>query len=159
MSARKDRGMWLLVVCVLAAVVMAFIYVIFPNLPQSKTSLQLGDGIFHATIAASNNARDKGLSGVSELAVDQALLMVFPSDGKWGIWMKDMKIPIDIVWLNSDKKVVYIVKNAPPEGSTSVPYTPKTPAKYVIELPTGTVDGKAIGTNATAVFTLNTKGI
>ncbi len=159
MSNRKDHGVWLIIAGVLIAVAAAFVYIILPNLPQSKVSLQFGDGVFHASVAADDNSRAKGLSGVTKLASDQALLMIFPKEDKWGIWMKDMKIPIDIVWLNSDKKVVYIVKNASPDVSTSETFTPKSVAKYVIELPAGTVDGKAIGTNTTAIFQTDMKGI
>jgi hypothetical protein len=48
--------------------------------------------------------------------------------------MKGMNFPIDIVWLNKDKKVIYIVKNAPFDDQTTI-YKPRTPALYVIELP------------------------
>jgi len=117
--------------------------------------LWLGNGIFHADLAIDETARTKGLSGISELASNKALLMVFPGEGKWGIWMKNMKIPIDIVWLDKDKKVVYIVKNASPEDSTSTTFEPKMPAKYVIEVPAGTVDGSAVNINQMAIFQVN----
>jgi len=49
--------------------------------------------------------------------------------------MKDMKVPIDIVWLDSNKRVVHIVKESSPDDSTSITFTPLSQAKYVIELP------------------------
>ena len=159
MSGRKDKGMWLIIIGILMIVATTFIYVVLPNLPQSTTDLKLGDGVFRASIAANDTDRAKGLSGVTQLASNQALLMAYPSDSKWGIWMKDMKVPIDIVWLNSDKKVVYIVKNVAPDDSTSVTYTPKTSAKYVVELPAGTVDSKAINPDSMAVFQINESDI
>jgi len=155
MSIRKDQGMWLIIVGVLAAVVAATVYVILPNLPQASTDLRLGDGVFHATVALDDNARTKGLSGATSLSPDQALLMAFPSEDKWGIWMKGMNFPIDILWLNSNKKVVYIVKNATPDDSTLVTFTPKTSAKYVVELPAGTVESKTISTDSVAIFQIN----
>ena len=59
------------------------------------------------------------------------------------------------MWLNSNKQVIYIVKNASPKVSNSKVYQPKSLAKYVIELPAGTVTGKAIKTGAMADFKIN----
>ncbi len=133
------------------AVVLAAVLVILPSLKPS-TNLYLGDGVFHSRIAMNDADRKQGLSGLDKLPVDQALIMAYPSDGQWSIWMKDMNFPIDIIWLNSDKKVVYIVKNATPEDSTNTVFTPTVPARYVVEVAAGTVDGRKITTNRSAVF-------
>jgi uncharacterized membrane protein (UPF0127 family) len=78
--------------------------------------------------------------------------MKFDSDDQWGIWMKDMKIPLDIVWLDKDKKVTYIVENASPELSTTKTFIPETPTRYVVELPAGTVNKAGINKGAVATF-------
>ncbi|HEU4830905.1 MAG TPA: DUF192 domain-containing protein [Candidatus Saccharimonadales bacterium] len=152
MSRRKDTSVTLIIFGVVVIIVAAFLLLVLPNIAQSTTKVWLGDGIFQARVISSEADRSKGLSGVENLAADQALLMVFPHSEKWGIWMKDMKVPIDIVWLNEDKRVVYIVKNASPETSELERFVPKSEARYVIELPAGTVDSKVITTNRTAVF-------
>lgn len=156
---RKDFGMKLVVLIVLLAVGAAAYFVILPNLPSSTIDLRLGDGLFRARVANNDTTRAKGLSGTTSMSPNQAMLMAFPSEGKWGIWMKDMNIPIDIVWLNSAKKVIYIVKNATPEDTTLTTYAPKYDALYVIELPAGTVDSKAITIETTADFQVNTADI
>lgn len=94
-------------------------------------------GTAYLRLANTDETLKKGLSGVTDLKSDQGLLMVFPTSDTWGIWMKDMKIPIDIVWLNSSKKVVYIVRDASPELSTKRTFTPPEPSRYVIELNSG----------------------
>ncbi len=66
-----------------------------------------------------------------------------------------MKYPIDIVWLDKDKKVVYIVKNAPPESYPYENFTPKQDARYVLELPAGTVSKKSIAIGKEAMFDEN----
>jgi len=144
---------------VLLIIGFSFLIFILPNLLKPVTDLRLGDGIFNATIVSSKADRVKGLSGIKELASNKALLMVFPDEDKWGIYMKDMIIPIDIVWLNNKKEVVFIVKNVSPDESTSVTHYPKTAAKYVIEFPAGTVDSKAIKTNSVAIFKINPQDI
>ena len=122
---------------------------------QPTVTLYLGDGVFNAKIANTQSAREKGLGGVAVLGPKQALILEFPSDDKWQIWMKDMKIPIDIIWLDKDKKVIYLVKNASPDTSTDLIYTPKTAARYVVEVPAGTIESKTIRTGRAAVFDIN----
>jgi uncharacterized membrane protein (UPF0127 family) len=59
------------------------------------------------------------------------------------------------VWLDKEKKVVYIVKNAQPEGYPQQDFTPKQDARYVLELPAGTVSSKSIIVGKSAVFDEN----
>ena len=150
---RRDLGASLIVIGVLSIIFAAVFFVILPNMPQAKTNLRLGDGIFNAIIASNKTNRDKGLSGITEFASDQALLMAFPSEGKWSIGVQDMKISIDIVWLSSNKKVVYSVSNVLPDDSRI--FTPSAGAQYVVELPAGTINSKAIAIGKTAIFQIN----
>lgn len=155
MSLRKDIFSWGLIVLVLALVVSATLYVMWPQL-QPHATVRIGDGVFAAKVVKTPEERTKGLSGTSELRSDQAMLFVYESDGKWPIWMKDMDYPIDIVWLDKEKKIVYIVKNAPPESYPYEQFEPKQDARYVLELPAGTVGKKSIIIGKSAVFDENT---
>jgi len=86
----------------------------------------------------------KGLSGTKNLPADQAMVFDFPSDGQWGMWMKDMNYPIDMVWLNAKREVVYTVKNAQPSSYPKTIFKPTVAARYVIELPSGTIEKTGI---------------
>lgn len=119
---------------------------------SQTTTLFLGEGKFTARIASSEAARTKGLSGTNTLPSDHALIFVFDYDSKWGIWMKDMRYPIDIVWLDKSKTVVDFVTNVSPNTYPRV-YTPTKDARYVVELPSGTVKNKTIRTGRQAIFT------
>lgn len=123
------------------------------------TTLYLGSGIFDSRVAYTQAQREKGLGGVEVLLPNQAMIFTYPSNDEWKIWMKDMKIPIDIVWLDESKKVIYIVKNVQPEEGTSTIYMPKSDAQYVVELPAGTVEKNAIQLNETAVFDIDEKKV
>lgn len=136
----------------IAVIVVAAAILFILNLSQTTVSLYLGDGIFHAKIDYTQADREKGFGGVTSIDSTQALVLAFPGDNKWQIWMKDMQVPIDIVWLNNEKKVVYIVENAPPDGGENTIYTPTVDARYVVEFAAGTVQGKTIKTGKTAVF-------
>ena len=50
-----------------------------------------------------------------------------------------MFFPIDIIWINEEKKVVHMEKNVPPESFPKI-FTPSEPAKYVLEVPAGFSD-------------------
>ena len=151
---RKDFSTSLIIVVVLAIISAAVYYVIIPNLPQTKTTLRLGDGVFTASVAIDEASRTRGLSGTTELKPDQALIMAYPTSDKWGVGMKDMNYPIDIVWLDSNKNVVDIFQNATADSPTLI-HMPRYNADYVIELPAGTVTEKVINFDKTAVFQLN----
>lgn len=135
---------------ILVALVVSFVVTNF----QPSTRVQLGSGVYELKLADTEQERVLGLSGVEGLSINGGMLFVFDSDNTWGIWMKDMKIPLDIIWLDSAKKVVYIRENVSPDKGTSVTYAPKTPSRYVIELRAGSVKKAGIKVGQTAQFTL-----
>lgn len=137
---------------VLVGLVIAYILSNFNIKPT--TEVQLGTGTFHLALADTEAAREQGLSGVERLNPDGGLLMQFDTDHQWGIWMKDMKIPLDIVWLDKNKKVVYIKERVNPDLGTSVTMQPKAPSRYVIELSSGSVATAGIHLGQQAKFTL-----
>lgn len=122
---------------------------------QPTTQVKLGSGVFSLTLANTEAARVQGLSGTSSLDPNGGMLFDFGIDDTHGIWMKNMNYPLDIVWLDSSKKVVYIVMNAQPEAPATTVYSPKSNARYVIELPAGTVKKSGIKTGNIAEFELD----
>lgn len=140
-------------VLILVAVAMTFIFTNF----SGRSDLYLGTGKFTVRIANTEPAREKGLSGTAKLAMDEGMLFDFERSDHWGIWMKDMKIPIDIIWLDKDRKVVHIVKNADPEHGTSKTFTPAKPALYVLELASGATTQFNIKVGDQATFSIGEK--
>src|SRR3990167_703443 len=67
-----------------------------------------------AEVVSSPSDRAQGLSGRPCIEADQGMLFVFEKPGKYPFWMKDMKFPIDIVWINADKKVIDLDVNVSP---------------------------------------------
>ena len=121
---------------------------------KPTTEVKLGSGIYSLWLADTDATRVQGLSDVEKLDLNGGLLMDYGYDDTHGIWMKDMYMSLDIIWLDSDKKIIYIVKNAPPEVPVKTVYKPQSPARYVIELPAGSVDKSAIKVGGTAEFTI-----
>jgi uncharacterized membrane protein (UPF0127 family) len=66
------------------------------------------------------------------------MLFVFEREDIYSFWMRNMKFPIDIVWLDKNKRVVYIKENAKPSDYPEL-YTPDKKAMFVIEFVDGFV--------------------
>jgi uncharacterized membrane protein (UPF0127 family) len=93
-------------------------------------------------IADNSGKRARGLMFRDSLPENQALLMVFPKDSNHKIWMFGMKFPLDLVFLDSGKRVIEIHKNIKPMNlnpRTWKTYCSGKHAKYVLELYPGTV--------------------
>jgi uncharacterized protein len=86
-------------------------------------------------ISVTNEQRTKGLSEKDDLAENEAMLFVFGSEAKHTFWMKDMKFPIDIIWIDSDKTIIHIENNLQPCSSEVLcpTYKPNDDSTYVLE--------------------------
>lgn len=91
------------------------------------------------TLAQTDEARKRGLSGTLSLPEGRGLLMVFPENARHGIWMKGMRYPIDILWLGEEGEIVHIEESVSPESFPSV-FRPSTEARFVLEVPAGFVE-------------------
>ena len=82
------------------------------------------------------------------LPEDQGMLFIFDREGTYSFWMMNMKIHLDMIWLDSDGKVVHIVEDAAPcidAAHTSLcTFSPDEPAKYVLEVNSGFVQQHGI---------------
>lgn len=154
MSVRKDFLSWGLIGLMLMLVGFAAYFILEPKL-RPHVTVHIGDGVFSAQVLKTDREHTKGLSGRPSLGADEAVLFVYDTDGKWSMWMKEMHFPIDIVWLDKNKKVVHIVKNAPPESYPNETFTPTEDARYVVEFAAGTVAAKAIMIGGQAKFDEN----
>ncbi|HEY8140629.1 MAG TPA: DUF192 domain-containing protein [Nitrososphaera sp.] len=89
-------------------------------------------------IASTGDQRSKGLSVKDDLKENEAMLFVFSKESEHGFYMKGMKFPIDIIWLDSNMEVVHIEHSLEPCGPDSCPtYRPDSEALYVLETVAG----------------------
>jgi len=137
-------------VLILVGLVVSFALTTF----KPTTQVRIGSGVYSLWLADTEASRIQGLSDVDKLHLNGGLLMAYDTNDTHGIWMKDMNFPLDLIWLDSNKEVVYIVKNAPPENPARTVYSPKDTARYVLELPAGSVKKAGIKTGDTATFNL-----
>lgn len=83
--------------------------------------------------------RQIGLSKYSKFPAQNGMLFVFDRSDYYSIWMKDMKFPIDIIWLDETMKIVDIEKDVAPETFPES-FTPKQKSKYILEVNAGFAD-------------------
>jgi len=82
----------------------------------------------------------KGLMFREELPENTGMLFVFENEGIYPFWMKNTYIPLDIIWINDNFRVVHIEHAVPCISETCVSYTPEAVARYVVETNVGFVD-------------------
>lgn len=89
-------------------------------------------------IADDDYQTETGLMYRNSLGKDQGMLFVFKDVQRRSFYMKNTKIPLDIIYLNGDKEVVNIQKNAKPFDETSLPS--EAASQYVLEVNAGLTD-------------------
>jgi uncharacterized protein len=92
---------------------------------------------FNVELADTAEKRQKGLGGHDSICEDCGMIFIFPTPGNYSFWMKDMKFPLDIIWI-SDGKIVYIAKNVSPDFKGII--NPKSSADKVLEINAGICD-------------------
>lgn len=102
-------------------------------LGDGKVALAVREITVIVTIADTDAERQKGLAGVESMPANEGKLFVFDREGKYGFWMKDTLIPLDIIWIDNNRKVVHIEKNVRPESYPTTYNTP-VPARFVLEV-------------------------
>jgi len=102
------------------------------------------DGLMiYCEIADTPAKRSQGLMFRTRMAPDRGMLFTFPEfqePGYWTFWMKNTKMPLDILWLDQDGTIVHIERYVPICTRTDnlcPRYRPKTAAVQVLELGAG----------------------
>ena len=119
--------------------------------PQKISKICFKEHCFNIELADSKEERRQGLMFREKMDAGKGMLFIFDKQGFYSFWMKNTLIPLDIIWINEDKKVVVISKNAQPcAPDECVSINPKKEARYVLELNAGIADkiGLKIGDKA-----------
>lgn len=90
-------------------------------------------------LAVSDYEQETGLMHRSAMEMKQGMLFIYEDERpRPSFYMKNTKIPLDLVYINANKQVVEINKNAKPFDET--PIKAQQPAQYVLEVNAGFVD-------------------
>ena len=75
--------------------------------------IEIGGREYNVTCARTEEERIKGLQGVTELKDNEGMLFFFEEPQTVGFWMKDTKIPLDIIFIDDDMEVISIYQGEP----------------------------------------------
>lgn len=134
-----------LLVIVAVVGIALFFYRTLPAAVPAEVNGEFG-GVSLRIEAATTSATQKlGLGGRESIPSDYGMLFVFAKDAKYGFWMKDMLVPIDIFWLDDKGQVVSIAQEVAPSSYPDVFY-PSAPARSVLETAAGFARKHSIAT-------------
>lgn len=93
---------------------------------------------FNLAIADTEYEREQGLMFKKNLAQNTGMFFIFKNENIYPFWMKNTFIPLDIIWLDNNLKIVFIKNSAQPCADEKCPsITPDKKAKYVLEINAG----------------------
>ncbi len=122
---------------------------------QKQTQLCFENNCFDVELALTSEEKKQGLMFRDYLGKNKGMLFVFAMEEEYGFWMKNTLIPLDIIWLNEDKEVVFISKNNQPcKNDKCSTIKPNKKAKYVLELNGGTTNKIGLETGDGANFNI-----
>jgi uncharacterized membrane protein (UPF0127 family) len=114
-------------------------------------SVCIEDKCFSVEVAATAEERSIGLMDRESMAADNGMLFVFDEEDRYSFWMKNTLIPLDIIWISDDMRIVHIIMDAQPcpEDGPCASIDPPADAKYVLEVNSGKSHGLNIGDSVT----------
>lgn len=116
---------------------------------KHEATMTLPDGNVSVEIASTKEEVEQGLSGRERMDQNEGMLFVFPSMGQYAFWMKDMKFPLDMVWISDEGRVTSIAENVATSTYPKKTFKNEAFAKYVLELKAGSASkyGLFLGTS------------
>ena len=96
--------------------------------------LRIDDASYRVELATTAAERQLGLMHRHSLPADRGMLLVYPRDGEHAIWMKNMRIPLRVYWIDADYRVVAARRLEPCIADPCPTYRPAVESRYVLEL-------------------------
>jgi hypothetical protein len=106
---------------------------------SATPAVELHGQRFSVEFATDNASRERGLMMRTTLASDHGMLFAFSYQAPQAFWMKNTLIPLDILYFDTDRRLVSMQLDVPPCKADPCPiYPSNVPARYVLELSAGT---------------------
>jgi len=101
---------------------------------RSDKQIRVNSTVIKAEVASTSAQQAKGLGGRACIGNNQGMLFVFNRPSNYAFWMKDMRFPIDIIWIDANHKVVAEEIDVQPSTYPDRFVNKDKPAQYVLEL-------------------------
>jgi len=126
-------------IILLIAILVAIFFIVFGKSETKYIDVKIGNETVHSEVADTWPKRIRGLMFRDSLPKNEGMFFIFDSDEKYGFWMMNMSFPIDIIWIDSGKRIVYFVEDAQSCKIFCQTYSPDKEARYVLEVNSGFV--------------------
>ena len=140
---RKNLIMAISIILLLSVV---FSFMLMKKKLPTKTCFK-EDLCIELEIASTPEEQMRGLMFRESLEENQGMLFIYDSENMKKFWMKNTLIPLDMIWVNNDLKIVHIEHAVPCIEEECISYTPIAEAKYVIEVNKGFTEKNNININ------------
>lgn len=139
-----------LLLILIPILILLIIGAFFYNFYQfSRPTVEINGQKFNLLVAKTDKDKQIGLSKYKNLPQDKGMIFIFDKPGSYPFWMKDMKFPIDILFIKQNT-IVTSYKNVPINNLTI--YTPTESVDKVLEINAGLSDKYNISAGNTVKF-------
>ena len=119
-----------------------------PQVAPAATATMPDGTVISLEMASTKEQIIRGLSGREELCAECGMLFVFSEPAPRGFWMRGMRFPLDIVFLDSNYTVLNMAEEVPPCAGECLVVHSQGPAKYVLEVNGGFARAHGLVANA-----------
>ncbi len=105
-------------------------------------NITIGGQTFETELADTPEKRIQGLMSRSSLDKNKGMLFSFEKEGFHAIWMKNTLLPLDIIWISKDQRVVDVQSLSPCTEDPCPSFRPRSPAKFILEVNKGSFLGQ-----------------
>ncbi|MFA6146421.1 MAG: DUF192 domain-containing protein [Patescibacteria group bacterium] len=138
MNTKKKDFLWLIGVIILLIIIIIILIKLSSQPKLAKVCFK--NNCFQTIIARTPVEMAKGLMN-QHVDKNGGMLFVFKTPVSDKFWMKNTLEPLDIIWLNKNKQVIFISKNTPICENDPCPnYGTEQKSLYVLEIKGGTAD-------------------
>lgn len=125
-------------------IILGIAFGVFFLVHQSDPWVEIDGKRFSVEVARTDSERAIGLMNRPSIPADHGMIFVFEGQSIRSFWMKNTLIPLDMVFIDQDLKVVDVQKAIPCIADPCMSYVSKRPAKYVLEVNGGLVSSEQI---------------
>lgn len=125
--------------CLIISFAFVFLIACQEKIPDRHyTSVNIGKTAIRAEVSDTKEERVTGLQLKDHLSDDEGMLFIYPKPAILSHWMKDMRIPLDMIWIDQNKTIIGIASDVPIcKAAPCEVYSSNIPAQYVLEVNAG----------------------